>query len=100
MFPYLVKFTWKDPNGRTVQASEGGDELLEQRDDQETRITSMLIVDQSKVNSQGYTCFVNHETGETNLTIPKGTTKFCHHVYRITLEYCQLNRYMINEPAS
>nr|AER30039.1 T cell receptor gamma 3 [Ictalurus punctatus] len=73
MFPDLVKFTWKDPNGRQVQASEGGYELLEQRDgqDQNIRITSMLIIDQSKVTSYQYTCFVKHEGEEKIRIIPK-----------------------------
>ncbi|XP_053537438.1 T-cell receptor gamma chain C region DFL12 [Ictalurus punctatus] len=73
MFPDLVKFTWKDLNGRQVQASEGGYELLEQRDgqDQNIRITSMLIIDQSKVTSYQYTCFVKHEGEEKIGIIPK-----------------------------
>lgn len=77
MFPDLVKFTWKESNGRQVQASEGGYELLEQRDgqDQNIRITSMLIIDQSKVTSYQYTCFVKHEGEEKIGIIPKGTTK-------------------------
>ncbi|KAB5579589.1 hypothetical protein PHYPO_G00196730 [Pangasianodon hypophthalmus] len=71
MFPDLVKFTWWDPNGKEVQASQEGYELLEQRDDQEVRITSMLIVHQSKVSSYNYKCLVKHEDGEQSPTIPE-----------------------------
>ncbi|MCI4377667.1 hypothetical protein PGIGA_G00206160 [Pangasianodon gigas] len=77
MFPDLVKFTWHDPNEKEVQASQEGYELLEQRDDREVRITSMLIVHQSKVTSYNYKCLVDHEDGKQSRTIPKAVARTC-----------------------
>ncbi|KAF4089680.1 hypothetical protein AMELA_G00069170 [Ameiurus melas] len=63
MFPDIVKFTWetKDQSGQTGELKD--DEQLEQRDeDQEVKITSMLIVDQQKVKTNSFTCSVQHGT--------------------------------------
>ncbi|KAF5904088.1 T cell receptor gamma 2, partial [Clarias magur] len=65
MFPNIVKFRWEDSNAQPVQASQAGYDLLEQTDDQEKRITSMLIVDKSIIKAPyKYKCFVKHETDE------------------------------------
>ncbi|KAF5904087.1 T cell receptor gamma 3, partial [Clarias magur] len=72
MFPNFVKFTWVDPSGGTVEASQEGYDLLEQTDNEEKRITSMLIVDQSKASSYKYKCLVKHETGDQSIFIPIG----------------------------
>lgn len=76
MFPKLVKFEWKDSKGINVQPSEGGDELLEQINDEESQTTSMLIVDQTKVTSGAYSCLVKHEAEPDPIPhlIPTGTT--------------------------
>ncbi|KAB5579587.1 hypothetical protein PHYPO_G00196710 [Pangasianodon hypophthalmus] len=74
MFPDLVRFRWQaeDQRGRKVELS--GDEQLEQRDDdQEVRITSMLIIDQHKAKNSKFTCSVQHESSfdDKKLNIPR-----------------------------
>ncbi|MCI4377666.1 hypothetical protein PGIGA_G00206140 [Pangasianodon gigas] len=63
MFPDLVRFMWQseDQSRRKVELKD--DEQLEQRDeDQEVRITSMLIVDQHKAMNNKFTCSVQHDS--------------------------------------
>lgn len=65
MFPDLVRFTWQaeDQSGKKVELKDV--EQLEQKDeDQEVKITSMLIVDQQKVKTNKFTCSVQHNTNE------------------------------------
>ncbi|XP_072544732.1 immunoglobulin kappa light chain-like, partial [Salminus brasiliensis] len=70
MFPDLVRFTWKDQNGKTVELSDT-DDLLEQKDKgEEVRVTSMLIIDEQKASSSNYTCVVQHEDVVKNIAIP------------------------------
>ncbi|KAM9501901.1 uncharacterized protein Hap1MRO34_014891 [Clarias gariepinus] len=61
MFPNMVKFRWEDPSGKTVEASLNQYDLLEQTDEQEKGITSILIVDQNKASDK-YKCFVKYDT--------------------------------------
>lgn len=74
MIPDLVKFTWQaeDQSGKRVDLKDS--EQLEQRDEgQEVKITSMLIVDQQKVKTSKFTCYVKHEssTKEQKVDIPR-----------------------------
>lgn len=65
MFPDLVRFTWQaeDQSGKKVELKDV--EQLEQKDeDQEVKITSMLIVDQQKVKTNKFTCSVQHNTND------------------------------------
>lgn len=50
-------------NGNNVELKE--EEMLEQKDkDQEVKITSMLIVDKQKVETNTFTCSVQHKSNE------------------------------------
>ncbi|KAL7879880.1 hypothetical protein SRHO_G00021340 [Serrasalmus rhombeus] len=68
MFPKLVRFTWKDQSDTELTLSETYD-LLEQKDDEEARVTSMLIIDQQKASSTSYTCSVQHEDKHDKIKI-------------------------------
>ncbi|KAG9273977.1 hypothetical protein AMEX_G10770, partial [Astyanax mexicanus] len=76
MYPDLVRFIWKDQAGKEVTVSDTV-ELLEQRDEEEVRVTSMLIIDQQKAQSNTFTCSVQHDSSidttnnELKVTIPK-----------------------------
>ncbi|KAL7876315.1 hypothetical protein AOLI_G00112780 [Acnodon oligacanthus] len=73
MFPDVVRFTWKNEGNTEVKQSDTYD-LLEQTDeDQELKVTSMLIVDQQKANSASYTCSVQHEK-EQSVNIPTSSS--------------------------
>ncbi|XP_072544734.1 uncharacterized protein [Salminus brasiliensis] len=75
MFPDLVKFTWKDQSGKNMELSEGED-LLEQKDSKEARVTSMLIIDEQRASSNTFTCSVQHdgsENKEESVVIPAST---------------------------
>lgn len=55
-----------------------GDEKLEQRDNSpEVRVTSMLIVDESKADSHTFTCIVQHDSSfqDKSQEIKKGNIK-------------------------
>lgn len=74
MFPDQVKFNWhaEDQSGQNVALKE--EEMLEQRDeDQEIKITSMLIVDKQKVKTNKFTCSVQHDSkdNEQRVDIPR-----------------------------
>ncbi|KAK3566821.1 hypothetical protein QTP86_004581 [Hemibagrus guttatus] len=71
MFPDLVKFTWQavDQNGNKVDLKD--EEILEQREDQEVKITSMLIVDKQKGRDYTFSCSVQHGSKNPTITIPK-----------------------------
>lgn len=74
MFPIQVKFTWQaeDQSGQKVELKD--DEMLEQKDeDQEIKITSMLIVDKEKVKNNIFTCSVQHDISveEQRVDIPR-----------------------------
>nr|AER30049.1 T cell receptor gamma 2 [Ictalurus punctatus] len=77
MFPDLVKFTWqaKGQGGETVEPKD--DEQLEQRDeDQEVKITSMLIVDKQKVKTNTFICSVQHGvSNKQNVNTPQDEEK-------------------------
>ncbi|KAI5104043.1 hypothetical protein C0J45_5669 [Silurus meridionalis] len=72
MVPDLVRFRWeaKDNNNKDVSLKD--DDQLEQRgQDSEVRITSMLIVEESKAMNNKFTCSVQHgTTGEKKHDIP------------------------------
>ncbi|KAL7876314.1 hypothetical protein AOLI_G00112770 [Acnodon oligacanthus] len=68
MFPNLVRFTWNDQSDTEVTLSEKYD-LLEQKDEEEARVTSMLIIDQQKASSASYTCSVQHEDKHNKIKI-------------------------------
>ncbi|KAG9273976.1 immunoglobulin gamma-1 heavy chain-like [Astyanax mexicanus] len=82
MYPDLVRFIWKDQAGKEVTVSDTV-ELLEQRDEEEVRVTSMLIIDQQKAQSNTFTCSVQHDSSidttnnELKVTIPKGNICLC-----------------------
>ncbi|XP_036451849.1 uncharacterized protein LOC118825368 [Colossoma macropomum] len=68
MAPNLVRFTWKE-GGNKVEG-----DLMEQNDESEVRVTSMLIVDKEKARTNQYTCFVQHESNtneDKHVNIPK-----------------------------
>lgn len=74
MFPIQVKFTWQaeDQSGQKVELKD--DEMLEQKDeDQEIKITSMLIVDKEKVKNNIFACSVQHYSSveEQRVDIPR-----------------------------
>lgn len=72
MFPDLVKFTWQasDQSGNKVELKN--EETLEQREDKEVKITSMLIVDKQKSIDYAFDCSVEFDKKKSVLTIPKG----------------------------
>ncbi|KAI5627907.1 hypothetical protein C0J50_3173 [Silurus asotus] len=73
MVPDLVRFRWEakdNNNNKDVPLKD--DDQLEQRDqDSEVRITSILIVEESKATNSRFTCSVQHgTTGEKKHVIP------------------------------
>ncbi|KAK1787174.1 hypothetical protein P4O66_017039 [Electrophorus voltai] len=70
MSPELVRFTWESTGGKVPETD---DELLEQQDN--GRVTSMLIINQQKATSNKYTCKVTHETREKPYEISDIETK-------------------------
>ncbi|KAG7329930.1 hypothetical protein KOW79_006152 [Hemibagrus wyckioides] len=72
MFPDLVKFTWQavDQSGNKVELKD--EEMLEQRENPEVKITSMLIVDKQKSMDYTFNCSVQFGNKNSAFTIPKG----------------------------
>lgn len=74
MFPDLVKFTWQaeDRSGRKVELKDT--EQLEQSDEDQIQITSMLIVDIHKAMNNKFICFVQHDSSfdVQRFVIPRG----------------------------
>lgn len=71
----------KDQNGNNVELKE--EEMLEQKDeDQEVKMTSMLIVDKQKVETNTFTCSVQHDSSQPDYKVdipeiqPKGNARF------------------------
>lgn len=78
MFPNLVRFTWQAEyqSGRKVKLKDV--EQLEQRDEDQIQITSMLIVDKKKAMSNDFICTVRHDSrlDEQRFVIPGNNSRF------------------------
>lgn len=105
MFPDLVRFTWQgeDQHGRKLELKD--DEQLEQRDEDQVRITSMLILDQHKAIDNKFTCSVQHDSrfDDQGFIIPRRKNKamICSHVFSVVANvnlykslHSQLNAYV------
>lgn len=83
MFPDLVKFTWQaeDRSGRKVELKDT--EQLEQSDEDQIQITSMLIVDIHKAMNNKFMCFVQHDSSfdVQRFIIPRGNQS----IYKLLL---------------
>lgn len=77
MFPALVRFMWQaeDQRGRKVELTD--DDQLEQRDEDQVQITSMLIIEKYKAMNNKFTCSVQHDSSfdDQSLVIPRGNNK-------------------------
>ncbi|XP_053484089.1 patr class I histocompatibility antigen, A-108 alpha chain-like isoform X2 [Ictalurus furcatus] len=89
MFPALVRFTWQaeDQHGRKVELRD--DEQLEQRDEDQVQITSMLIVEKDKAMNNKFTCSVQHDSSFDDIT-PRGVFELSHTLYLFSVLYVML----------
>ncbi|KAK3545394.1 hypothetical protein QTP70_006938 [Hemibagrus guttatus] len=89
MFPDLVKFTWQaeDQSGRKVELKDT--EQLEQRDEDQIQITSMLIVDKHKAIYNNFICSVEHDSSfdDQRFIIPRDVFELSHNLYLFSVSY-------------
>ncbi|KAG7329923.1 hypothetical protein KOW79_006145 [Hemibagrus wyckioides] len=88
MFPDLVKFTWQaeDRSGRKVELKDT--EQLEQSDEDQIQITSMLIVDIHKAMNNKFICSVQHDSSfdVQRFVIPRAF-ELSHNLYLFSMSY-------------
>ncbi|KAK2860750.1 hypothetical protein Q7C36_004916 [Tachysurus vachellii] len=98
MFPNLVRFTWQAEyqSGRKVELKDV--EQLEQRDEDQIQITSMLIVDVKKAMSNNFICTVQHDSSfkEQRFVIPKETIFKCTNAQILSLFQLSHNLYLFS----
>ncbi|XP_076828193.1 immunoglobulin lambda-1 light chain-like [Brachyhypopomus gauderio] len=77
MFPDILKITWeaKDKKEAVLTVPETDDELLEQRDEGQFRVTSLLIINHQKETTNKYSCSVQHDNKHQKLTVQRGEEK-------------------------